>query len=77
MGLSEDDQTRLFTKFFRARRTESERGTGLGLSLTKQLVERMGGRIAVSSRLGIGSVSLARPAALDQVSTDDRAAVAA
>ena len=77
VGLSEDDQARLFTKFFRARRTESERGTGLGLSLTKQLVERMGGRIAVSSRLGLGSVSLARPAAADQVSTDERAAVAA
>lgn len=55
MGLSEADQQRLFTRFFRAQPQGPIPGTGLGLVIVKELVERMGGSIHVCSRLGQGS----------------------
>ena len=57
IGLSEDDQKRLFTKFFRSSdaRVQRERGSGLGLALTHTMVQRMGGRIDVDSTLGEGT----------------------
>ncbi|MBI3972372.1 MAG: hypothetical protein HY332_13920 [Chloroflexi bacterium] len=55
-GISAEDQARLFTKFFRSSRQEvnQERGTGLGLALTRQMVERLGGTISLRSQLGAG-----------------------
>jgi signal transduction histidine kinase len=57
IGLSPDDQARLFTKFFRAQNsvTQGVRGTGLGLMITRALVELHGGEITVTSALGQGS----------------------
>ncbi|NQW21601.1 MAG: HAMP domain-containing histidine kinase [Chloroflexi bacterium] len=57
MGISESDQTRLFTKFFRVdnEATRSVSGTGLGLSITKGVIEAHGGNIAVKSTLGQGT----------------------
>jgi signal transduction histidine kinase len=51
IGLSPDDQHRLFTKFFRAENdaTRAVSGTGLGLYITKGLVELQGGEICVTS----------------------------
>jgi PAS domain S-box-containing protein len=56
-GMSPEDLGRLFGKFFRSGRPEirKERGTGLGLALSKQMAERVGGRIDVQSELGKGS----------------------
>jgi len=56
-GLSEIDQTRLFTKFFRSEdaRVVRERGAGLGLALTQAIVQRMGGNILVESKLNEGA----------------------
>ena len=55
-GLSADQQARLFNPF---ERLGAERGpvagSGLGLALTRQLVEAMGGRIGVDSRPGDGA----------------------
>jgi signal transduction histidine kinase len=47
VGISPEDQERLFTKFFRAEdpRVRDVPGTGLGLSITKSLVETHGGEI--------------------------------
>lgn len=55
-GLRSEDQERLFSPFDRlgAERTGIE-GTGLGLALTKALVEGMGGSIGVESEIGTGS----------------------
>jgi signal transduction histidine kinase len=40
-GISEEDQTKLFTKFFRSgdQNIRDEPGTGLGLSITKSMIE--------------------------------------
>lgn len=56
-GISATDQQRLFTKFFRAAsdETRSIPGTGLGLWITKQLVELMKGKITLESIEGTGT----------------------
>ena len=57
IGISEADQTRLFNQFFRAetKLTREESGTGLGLFITKYLVEAHGGEIWVKSQEGVGT----------------------
>jgi PAS domain S-box-containing protein len=57
-GISLDEQSRIFERFQRGGHylTREQGGAGLGLYLAKRLVEAMGGRIWVSSRLGSGSV---------------------
>ncbi len=57
IGISKTDQTRLFNQFFRAETelTSLESGTGLGLFITKYLVEAHGGSIWVESEEGKGT----------------------
>jgi signal transduction histidine kinase/CheY-like chemotaxis protein len=57
IGISEEAKTILFTPFARPRQDSStqQRGNGLGLTICKQLVEKMGGEIAVESELGRGT----------------------
>ena len=57
IGLTEEQQGRLFQKFFRADRQEVRRagGTGLGLFITKNLVELQGGAIWLESEHDRGS----------------------
>lgn len=57
IGLSKDQQTRLFRSFEQADASITRRhgGTGLGLSICRQLVELMGGNIGVHSEPGQGS----------------------
>jgi PAS domain S-box-containing protein len=57
VGIPEDQQTRIFDKFYQAGTTTRgvREGTGLGLSITKHLVERHGGTIHVRSAFGRGS----------------------
>lgn len=57
MGLSPAQVQSLFQPFNRlGQEAGKEEGTGIGLVVTKRLVELMGGRIGVSSTAGIGSV---------------------
>lgn len=53
-GIAEDELDKIFLTFQRAGE-HNRAGAGLGLSITKQLVERMGGHINVESTLGKGS----------------------
>lgn len=57
IGMTNDEQARLFQRFFRAknRTTQEVGGTGLGLAITRSLVELHGGTITVSSEPGHGS----------------------
>ncbi len=57
IGISEEDQEKLFSQFFRSEdpAVREEQGWGLGLNVTKRLVELMGGKIGVRSQLGKGS----------------------
>jgi signal transduction histidine kinase len=55
-GLSQDQLDKLFQPFNRlGRETGSEEGTGIGLVVTKKLVEFMGGKIGVESVVSAGS----------------------
>lgn len=57
IGISEADQARLFTKFYRvdSSLTREIGGTGLGLSICKSIIELLGGRVGVTSVAGAGS----------------------
>jgi len=55
VGISKEDQDKLFTKFFRTRLANTIEGTGLGLTISKRLVELMGGEISFTSQLKKGS----------------------
>jgi len=57
IGISKEDLPKIFDEFFRSKRArEMERlGTGLGLSLIKQIVEQNGGNVYVESKEGKGS----------------------
>jgi PAS domain S-box-containing protein len=66
IGIAKDDQAKLFVKFSQVDGSYKRRhqGAGLGLVITKSLVQRMGGRISMESD-GVGhgtSVTLAFPA---------------
>jgi len=57
IGIPDDEQPRVFEKFYRLdpNMTRGIGGTGLGLYICSELVERMGGRIWAESRQGKGS----------------------
>jgi len=56
-GMSEEVEGKLFTSFFS---TKGHRGTGLGLMVTRKLIEEHKGKIEVNSRLGKGTIFTVR-----------------
>jgi two-component system phosphate regulon sensor histidine kinase PhoR len=57
IGISPEDQHRIFDKFYRVESelTENISGSGLGLSIVKAIVEKHNGRVWVESQMGKGS----------------------
>jgi PAS domain S-box-containing protein len=57
VGLAEESKAHIFEKFYQADSSDTRKkgGTGLGLAITKEIVERMGGRVGFMSTLGEGS----------------------
>ena len=66
MGMSPDQVARMFDRFFRADPSGKIPGTGLGMSLVKEITELQDGQVQVQSHLGQGtSVTLWFPVACD------------
>jgi PAS domain S-box-containing protein len=55
MGMTPEDQQRLFTRFFRTKAAARIQGTGLGLSITKAILDAHHGSISVESEVGQGT----------------------
>ncbi len=57
VGIPEEDLPRIFDKFYRVKTGETRKvvGSGLGLSIVKTLIDKLGGRIEVESELGKGT----------------------
>jgi PAS domain S-box-containing protein len=56
VGISEENQRKLFEQeTFTTRGTDNEEGTGLGLLLCKDFIEKNGGKIWVESEIGVGT----------------------
>ena len=57
IGMSAEEQKGLFKKFHRIKNEETQeiRGTGLGLWITKRIIELMGGKVSVESIKGVGT----------------------
>ena len=57
IGLSKNDQKHIFDKFWRSEdyKTRKSNGMGLGLYVTKKLVQKIGGKISVNSQKDKGS----------------------
>ena len=62
-GISEEECTRIFERFYqvdKSRQGGMGRGVGLGLAISKQVVEAHGGEISVSSKVGEGSTFMVK-----------------
>jgi signal transduction histidine kinase len=80
MGIGEEDQKKMFQPYFRTQQAEESDipGTGLGMSLTKEIIMQHGGDVWLESELGVGTtffftIPLATEA--DTQATDEQAEV--
>ncbi len=55
VGIRVEDQERIFEEFYQVGASRTQEGTGLGLALTRRLVELHHGRLSVESEPGVGS----------------------
>ena len=55
-GIAASDLNRIFDRFYQAKQGTLQGGTGVGLALSKELAELMGGKLEVESEVGKGSV---------------------
>jgi two-component system phosphate regulon sensor histidine kinase PhoR len=57
IGISPEEQTRIFERFYRVEKSRSQRsgGTGLGLSIVKHICALYGWKLSLKSKLGVGT----------------------
>ena len=55
IGISENDQAKIFTRFYRSESTSEQEGVGIGLYLAREIISGQGGYIKVTSDLGHGA----------------------
>lgn len=55
MGISEEESTKIFSRFYRSQGVSHEEGVGLGLYLAREIISAQGGYIKVKSKLKEGS----------------------
>ena len=60
IGMTQEQQQKIFQRFYQADASRSGRGSGLGLAMVKEIVRFHGGAIQVESILGEGSKFLVR-----------------
>jgi signal transduction histidine kinase len=56
IGMTPDQLARVFERFYRADASGKIPGTGLGMSIVKEIVELHGGRVSLNSKIGAGTV---------------------
>ena len=54
-GISKDEQSQIFDAYYRGSNSDGHSGEGIGLYVSKQNIERIGGSIEVESEQGKGS----------------------
>lgn len=54
-GIPEEEQSRIFTRFYRSQSVSQQEGSGIGLYLAREIVSGCGGYIKVSSEIGKGT----------------------
>ena len=55
MGISEEEQAKIFQRFYRSNNVRDKEGVGIGLYLARQIITGEGGYIKVSSKVGEGT----------------------
>ena len=55
VGISEEDQAKIFSRFYRSQNTNENEGVGIGLYLARKILSEEGGYIKISSKVGEGS----------------------
>lgn len=55
MGIPEEEQAKIFTRFYRSETVRQQEGVGIGLYLTREILSKQGGYLKVSSEPGKGS----------------------
>ena len=72
IGITDENQNKLFNKYQQVGNNKNIEGTGLGLSITKNLVELMAGKITLTSKKNIGTTVLVTlPQPVNQPSVND------
>jgi len=56
IGISEEDQTHLFSRFYRGSNATNIQGTGLGLHIVKRYTDILQGSIELKSKIGEGTI---------------------